>query len=343
MTTDTSASRAPATDAEPASARRRDALFAALAVLVGAWPRGTHAADAWPSKPIRFVVPFAPGGSSEIVARSTAAEMAKLLGQSVYVDNKPGGAGNVAMAEVAAASDQHTIILGHIGTLAVNPFIFEKLPYDPIKDFKPISLLAKVPSLYVVHPDVPAKDLKEFVALAKAKPGQLNYGSAGNGSAGHLAFEYLKMATNTFVVHVPYRGTGPQLTDLLAGRLQAAAVGAPAILQFIKAGKLRCIATGTSQRIAQLPDVPTVAEQGWPRFEMTQWYGILAPASLPAAAADRLAAAAARAVKEPAALERLHADAAIAVGSTPAEFAAFIATERERWKPVLARAKVKPD
>ena len=229
-------------------------------------------------------MPFAPGGSSEIVARSTAAELGKLLGQSVFVDNKPGGAGNVAMAEVARADDQHTLILGHIGTLAVNPFIFDKLPYDPIKDFKPISLLAKVPSLYVVHPDVPAKNLKEFVALAKAKPGQLNYGSAGNGSAGHLAFEYLKMATGIFVVHVPYRGTGPQLTDLLAGRLQAASVGAPAILQFIKAGKLRCIATGTAQRIAQLPDVPTVAEQGWPKFEMTQWYGLLAPASLAAPA-----------------------------------------------------------
>ncbi len=323
---------------------RRAALrLAAASAVAGWWPTRTHAADAWPTKPIRFVVPFAPGGSSEIVARSTAVELGKLLGQSVYVDNKPGGAGNVAMAEVARADDQHTLVLGHIGTLAVNPFIFDKLPYDPIKDFKPISLLAKVPSLYVVHPDVPAKNLKEFVALAKAKPGQLNYGSAGNGSAGHLAFEYLKMATDIFVVHVPYRGTGPQLTDLLAGRLQAASVGAPAILQFIKAGKLRCIATGTSQRIAQLPDVPTVAEQGWPKFEMTQWYGLLAPASLPAPATDKLAAAAARAVREPAALERLQTDAAIAVGSTPAEFAAFIATERERWKPVLARAKVKPD
>jgi tripartite-type tricarboxylate transporter receptor subunit TctC len=323
---------------------RRAALRVMAASSVAPWLATiARAADAWPSKPIRFVVPFAPGGSSEIVARSTAAELGKLLGQSVFVDNKPGGAGNVAMAEVARADDQHTLVLGHIGTLAVNPFIFDKLPYDPIKDFKPISLLAKVPSLYVVHPDVPAKNLKEFVALAKAKPGQLNYGSAGNGSAGHLAFEYLKMATDIFVVHVPYRGTGPQLTDLLAGRLQAASVGAPAILQFIKAGKLRCIATGSAQRIAQLPDVPTVAEQGWPKFEMTQWYGLLAPASLSTAATDKLAAAAARAVREPAALERLQTDAAIAVGSTPAEFAAFIASERERWKPVLARAKVKPD
>ena len=207
---------------------RRDALRMAAASAVAGWlPIRARAADAWPSKPIRFVVPFAPGGSSEIVARSTAAELGKLLGQSVFVDNKPGGAGNVAMAEVAAATDQHTLVLGHIGTLAVNPFIFDKLPYDPQKDFKPVSLLAKVPSLYVVHPDVPAKNLKEFIALAKAKPGQLNYGSAGNGSAGHLAFEYLKAASGTFVLHVPYRGTGPQLTDLLGGRLDAAAVGAP--------------------------------------------------------------------------------------------------------------------
>jgi tripartite-type tricarboxylate transporter receptor subunit TctC len=323
---------------------RRHWLESATALGAAAWlPSTARAQSAWPSKAIRFVVPFAPGGSSEIVARATAAELTKSLGQSVYVDNKPGGAGNVAMAEVARAEDQHTLILGHIGTLAVNPYIFDKLPYDPVKDFKPISLLAKVPSLYLVHPDLPVKNLKEFVALAKAKPGRLNYGSAGNGSAGHLAMEYLKMATDTFILHVPYRGTGPQLTDLLAGRLDAASVGAPAVLQFIKAGKLRCIATGTPQRIPQLPDVPTVAEQGYPGFEMTQWYGLLAPASLPAAAADKLAMAAARAVREKELLDRFANDAAIAVGSTPAEFAAFIAVEQKRWKPVIARAKVKPD
>ncbi|MEY2893933.1 MAG: hypothetical protein RJA98_3841 [Pseudomonadota bacterium] len=300
-------------------------------------------AEAWPNKAVRFVVPFAPGGSSEIVARAAAVELGKLLGQSVYVENKPGGAGNVAMGEVAKADDQHTLILGHIGTLAVNPYIFDKLPYDPIKDFRPISLLAKVPSLYLVRPDLPVKNLKELVALAKAKPGQLNYGSAGNGSAGHLAMEYLKMATNTFMLHVPYRGTGPQLTDLLAGRLDVASVGAPAVMQFIKAGKLRCIATGTTQRLPQLPDVPTVAEQGYPGFEMTQWYGLLAPASLPQAVADTLASAAAKAMRQPAALEMLAKDAAIAVGSTPAEFAKYIALEQKRWQPVIARAKIKPD
>jgi tripartite-type tricarboxylate transporter receptor subunit TctC len=319
---------------------RRTLLLAGAGSLIA----GTARAQAtWPNKPIRFVVPFAPGGSSEIVARTTAAELTKLLGQSVYVDNKPGASGNVAMGEVMRAEDQHTLILGHIGTLAVNPYIYDKLPYDPNKDFRPISLLAKVPSLYLVHPDVPAKNLKEFVALAKRQPGKLNYGSAGNGSAGHLAFEFLKMASDTFIVHVPYRGTGPQLTDLLAGRLDGASVGAPAVLQFIKTGKLRCIATGTPQRIPQLPDVPTVAEQGYPGFEMTQWYGLLAPASLPQAAADKLAAAAAKAMREPLALERLSTDAAIAIGSTPAEFASFIAKEQQRWKAVIARAKIRPE
>jgi tripartite-type tricarboxylate transporter receptor subunit TctC len=175
---------------------------------------------AWPSRAVRLLVPFAPGGSSEIVARTVAAELTKSLGQTVYVENKPGGAGNVAMAEVARADDQHTLVLGHIGTLAVNPYIFDKLPYDPVKDFRPVTLLAKVPSLYVVHPDLPVKTLQEFVAYARKRPGQLNYGSAGNGSAGHLAMEYLKMTANLFMLHVPYRGTGPQLTDLLAGRLE---------------------------------------------------------------------------------------------------------------------------
>ena len=194
-------------------------------------------ADTWPNKPLRLVVPFAPGGSSEIVARAVAGEMAKGLGQNVFADNKPGAAGNIAMQEVAGSTDEHTLILGHIGTLAVNPYIFPKLPYDANKDFVPITLISKVPSLYVVHPDLPVKNLKEFVAYAKAKPGQLNYGSAGNGSAGHLAFEYLKMATDTFMLHVPYRGTGPMLTDLMAGRLQAAAAGAPALLQFHQGGQ----------------------------------------------------------------------------------------------------------
>ncbi|UUZ78196.1 tripartite tricarboxylate transporter substrate binding protein [Polaromonas sp. P1(28)-13] len=302
-----------------------------------------YAQSSWPSKPIRLLVPFAPGGSSEIVARTAASELTKSLGQSVFVENKPGAGGNIAMQECAASTDGHTMILGHIGTMAVNPFIYDKLPFDTEKDFKPISLLAKVPSLYVVNANLPAKNLKEFIALAKAKPGQLNYGSAGNGSAGHLAFEYLKMATNIFVLHVPYRGTGPQLTDLLAGRLDAASVGAPAILAHIKSGKLRCIATGTKERLPQLPDVPTVAESGYPGFEMTQWYGLNAPANMPQAAIDKIAEACGKAMRNPQATERLRGDTALPVGDTPAQYAAFIKTEQARWKQVVARAKIKAD
>lgn len=317
---------------------RRSLLLSSAGLALPSWADTT-----WPTRTIRLLVPFAPGGSSEIVARTVAAELTKSLGQTMYVENKPGGAGNVAMAEVARADDQHTLVLGHIGTLAVNPYIFDKLPYDPVKDFRPVTLLAKVPSLYVVHPDVPARTLQEFVAYTAKRPGQLNYGSAGNGSAGHLAMEYLKMVANLFILHVPYRGTGPQLTDLLAGRLQAASIGAPAVLQFIKAGKLRCLATGSKERLPQLPDVPTVAEQGFPGFEMTQWYGLLAPATMAAASVDKLAVESAKAIRSTGSKERLGADSAEAVGNTPAQFAAFIAQEQQRWKPVILRAKVKPD
>jgi tripartite-type tricarboxylate transporter receptor subunit TctC len=322
---------------------RRLALCHALGALgLLAAPR-VRGQSTWPSKPLRLVVPFAPGGSSEIVARAVAAEMSKGLGQSVFVDNKPGAAGNIAMQEVAHSTDEHTLILGHIGTLAVNPYIFAKLPYDPIKDFAPITLISKVPSLYVVRSDLPVRHLREFIALAKSQPGRLNYGSAGNGSAGHLAFEYLKMVSDTFVVHVPYRGTGPMLTDLMAGRLEAAAVGAPALMPFIKSGRLRCIATGTSQRLPQLPDVPTVAEQGYKGFEMTQWYGLMSPSTWSHARVSRLESEAIKAAQGKAVADKLSQETALAVGNTGREFADFIAQEQARWKPVIARAKIQPE
>ena len=314
------------------------AAASATLALPQAW-----AQSAWPNKPLRLVVPFAPGGSSEIVARAIAGEMAKSIGQNVFVDNKPGAAGNIAMQEVANSTDEHTLILGHIGTLAVNPFIFPKLPYDAGRDFAPITLISKVPSLYVVHPDLPVKNLKEFVAYVKSKPGQLNYGSAGNGSAGHLAFEYLKMVSETFMVHVPYRGTGPMLTDLMAGRLQAASVGAPALLAFIKAGKLRCIATGTAQRLPQLPDVPTVAEQGYKGFEMTQWYGLLAPKKWPAANIAKLEMEAIKAARGSVVKDKLSQETALAVGNTGKEFDAFIQAEKTRWQAVIKRANIVAD
>ena len=299
---------------------------------------------AWPSKAIRFVVPFAPGGTSEIVARSVAAELTKQLGQSVFVENKPGGAGVTAMQDVAkAAPDGHTIILGHVGTLAVNPYMLKNQPYDVNKDFMPVTLLAKVPNVFVIHPDVPATNFKEFVAYAKKNPGKLNYGSAGNASAGHLAMEYLKLVTGMFITHIPYRGTGPQLTDLLAGRTQASSAGLPALGAYIRSGKLRAIAVGTSQRISTLPDVPTVAELGFKNFETSQWYGILAPAGTPADVVKLLQEESLKALKSSAVTARFATDNAIAGGGPASEFASFIAGEQKVWSDIVKRAQIRAD
>ena len=312
-------------------------LLCASVLLVSAGA----SAQAFPTKPIRLIVPFAPGGSSEIIARSVAQELSKSLGQSVYVENKPGGAGTIAMLDLkGAAPDGHTLVLGHVGVLAVNPYAMPKQPYDVNKDFAPVVLLARVPTVFVVNATVPAKNLREFVALAKSKPGQLNYSSAGNGSSGHLTFEYLKMVTDIYVVHIPYRGTGPQLTDLLAGRIEAASIGGPAVLPHVRSGKLRAIAVGSAERVAALPDVGTVAEQGYPGFETSQWYGLLAPAGTPKAVIDRLAAESTRALKATSVSERFAADSARGVGGTPEQFAAFIREEQKRWQDVIKRANI---
>lgn len=321
---------------------KRRHLLAGAAALAA--PAVLRAQSDWPRKAVRLVVPFAPGGTSEIVARAVAAELTKQLGHSVYVENKPGGAGVVAMAEVAKADrDGHTLILGHVGTLAVNPYMLPRQSFDVDRDFAPVTLLARVPNLFVVHPDVPAANLKEFVALAKSRPGRLNYGSAGNGSAGHLAMEYLKLVTGTFITHIPYRGTGPQLVDLLAGRTEAASAGAPAMLPHIKTGKLRAIAVGTLARVPILPDVPTVAENGYAGFETSQWYGLQVPAGTPEPIVRRLAEESTKALRSSAVTERFANDAAVGVGGSPEQYATFIAAEQKRWREVVRRAGIKPD
>jgi tripartite-type tricarboxylate transporter receptor subunit TctC len=307
-------------------------------------PLAARAQSPWPRQSIRFVVPFAPGGTSEIVARTVAHELTKQLGQTVFVDNKGGGAGIPAMSDVAkSAPDGHTIIMGHVGSLAVNPYIFNNLPFDVNKDFVPVTLLAKVPNLFVIHPDVPATNFKEFVAHVKKNPGKLNYGSAGNASAGHLAMEYLKLVTGMFITHIPYRGTGPALTDLLAGRTQAFSAGTPALVPHIKSGRLRAIAMGTPQRVPLLPDVPTVAEMGYKDFETSQWYGILAPAGTPREVVLRLQEESRKALKSNSVTERFASDAAVGGGGTPEEFAAFIGQQQKLWREVVKRAGIKPD
>ena len=304
-------------------------------------------AQDFPNKPITLIVPFAPGGSSDVIARLVGAKLTESLKQTVVIESKPGGAGVIAMQIAARApADGYTLILGHIGTMAVNPAMFEKLPYDAVKDFMPVSLVATVPTVLVVHPSLPATNLKEFLDLAKAKPGSINLGSAGNGSAGHLASEYLKQVTKLdkdSIVHVPYRGTGPMLTDLLAGQTQATVTGAIPVLPHIKAGKLRVIAVGTTKRLDVLPDVATVAEAGFPGFETSQWYGILAPANTPTAIVTKLSTEIAAALKAPDVVAKLKADGSEPIGSTPEEFAAFITKEAVRWGAVVKTAGIKAE
>lgn len=316
----------------------------ALALPALALPLRTRAQGQWPRQSIRLVVPFAPGGTSEIVARTVALELTKQLGATVFVDNKGGGAGIPAMQEVArAAPDGHTLILGHVGSLAVNPVIFPNQPYDVNRDFVPITLLAKVPNLFVIHPDVPAADFKSFVDHVRRNPGRLNYGTAGNASAGHLAMEYLKLVTGLFITHIPYRGTGPMLTDLLAGRTQATSAGLPALLPHIRSGRLRAIAVGTARRLPALPDVPTVAEMGHKDFETSQWYGILAPAGTPRDIVKRLQEESLKALRSSSVTERFANDSAVGGGGPPEEFAAYIAQQQTIWRRIVERAGIKPD
>ena len=301
-------------------------------------------AQTYPTKPVRLVVPFAPGGSSTIVARSVALEMEKALGQSIVIENKGGGGGNPAMQDVARAEpDGYTLLITHIGSLALNPFLYSSLPFDVNRDFVHISLLAKVPNIFVVHDSVPAKDAREFVDLAKKDPAKVYYGSAGNGSAGHLAMEYFKLVSGIQLQHVPYKGTGPNLVDLVAGRTHATSAGTPPLMPHVKAGKLRVIGVGSPRRLTSLPEVPTIAEQGYAGFETSQWYGLSAPARTPPAVIRRLADEAAKAAKSTAVAERFKADDAEAVGSTPQEYADFVAKEQARWSDVIRKANIKVD
>lgn len=319
---------------------RRMAGLVSAVVLAAAMPLA-HAA--WPDKPIRLVVPYGPGGSSDVIARLLANEMGKTFGQAVVVDNKAGASGIIAMQEVARAlPDGYTVVLGHVGTLAVNPAMFAKLPYRD-EDFAPAVLLAKVPMVFAVGAKVPAQNFAEFVALAKAQPGKLNYGSAGNGSAGHLAFEMLKVTANIDVTHVPYKGTGAQLNDLLAGSTDAASAGPPGFVAQAKAGKIRIIASGSPQRLSALPNVPTVAELGYPGFDSSQWFGILAPARTPPEIVTRLHDAAVKALNVPAVRARLEEEGSSASPMAPADFAKFIKSERDRWGTVVRKAGLRAE
>jgi tripartite-type tricarboxylate transporter receptor subunit TctC len=291
------------------------------------------------------VVPFTPGGSTDILARAFGQELTKAWGQSVIVDNVPGAGGAIGADKVVKASpDGYTLLMGHIGTLAVNPSLYPKLPYNPVKDFAPVVGVARVPNVLVVHPAVAAKDVRELIALAKAKPGQLNYGSGGNGSAANLATEYFKLQTGVAMVHIPYKGTAPAVTDLIGGQIQLLFTGAPAVIGHLKSGQLRALAVSSPKRLDALPDLPTVAQAtGIKDFEADQWYGVVAPAGTPREIINKLNTQINAALNTPELKARLASEGAVATPGTPEVFGQLIVREIARWKPVITSGRVKAD
>ena len=319
----------------------RRTMLAGLAALAGMRSLRVAAQPGYPSKPIHIIVPFTPGGSTDILARSLGQALTGAWHQQVIVDNKPGAGGSIG-AEAAAKSpaDGYTLFMGHIGTLAVNPTLYTKLRYNPLTDFAPVALVAMVPNVLVVHPSVPARSVAELIALAKAKPGALTYSSGGIGSAANLAMEYFKLATGTHIVHIPYKGAAPAVTDLVGGQVSMTMTGLPPLLTHIRAGKVRPLGVASGTRLAQLPDVPTIAESGVAGFEATQWYGIVAPARTPAPIVDRLSAEIRHALASPELRKHLETQGAQPADMGPIEFAKLIRTEIDRWAKVIHAANI---
>jgi tripartite-type tricarboxylate transporter receptor subunit TctC len=311
---------------------RRRLLLAGTAAL----PVAARAQSAWaPERPVRLLVGFAAGGSTDVTARLVAAALSDRLGQPVVVENRPGAGGNIA-AEAAARSapDGHTLFMGVSGILAANPALYRSLPFDPLRDFAPISQVAFIPNLVVVHPDLPAPDLAGFIAYAKANPGRVHYGSAGNGTSLHLAGALLAARAGLALVHVPYRGGAPAATDLLSGKIQMLASPVVEVIGHVQAGRLRPLAVTTARRSPLLPEVPTVAETV-PGFEIALWNGLLAPSGTPAPAIARLAAEAATVLRGEELRRKLAEQGSEPAPSTPEEFARFIRTEIPRWTEIV--------
>jgi tripartite-type tricarboxylate transporter receptor subunit TctC len=290
----------------------------------------------FPNRPVTLVVPFPPGGGTDTGARIVAQRLSMRWGQPVVIENKGGASGQLGADFVAKAKpDGYTILMGNIGTQAINPILYKKLPYDPDKAFAPISLVAELPLAMMVNPGVPARSAKEFVTLAKSQPGQLNYSSSGGGGAPHLAAEMFKEGTGTFIVHVPYRGGGPAVADLLAGNVQLSFMTVLEAIGHIKAGKLRALAVTSQQRVSALPEVPTLAESAVPGFNSISWIGLLAPAGTPPAVVDKIAADLRDVINAPEVKSRLIDLGGVPRSTTPAEFAKLIDEDRKRYTAII--------
>ena len=315
-----------------------------LALLV--WPLAllTNAhAQTYPAKPIRYIVSYAPGGGTDIVARTVGAKLSELFGKQVIIDNRPGAGGNIGTeVTINAPADGYTILAGNIGPIAVNPSLY-KLSFVPLRDLAPVSLLALAPLLIVVHPALPVKNVKDLITLARRSPRTLNYSSAGTGSSNHLAGALFNMLAKVDIVHVPYRGAGPAMTDLIAGNVMLSFATMPSSMTLVKAGKLKVLAVTGAKRSSLMPEVQTTAEAGLPGHEVSAWYSIVVRAGTPKAIIDQLHGAAVKALQFPDVRERLIAEGADPIGNNPEEFSAFIRVETEKWANVVKTARMKVD
>ena len=320
---------------------RIPALLAAFATALVSAPGPASATEPWPSRVVTMVVPFPPGGGTDTGARIVAEQLSRKWGQPVVIDNKGGAAGQIGADVVAKAKpDGYTILMGNIGTQAINPSLYPKLPYDPDKAFAPIGLVADLPLAMMVNPNVPAKNVKEFIALAKAQPGKLTYSSSGAGGGPHLAAEMFKDATGAFILHVPYRGGGPAIADLLAGHVQLSFMTVLEASGHVKAGKLRALAVTSDKRVPALADVPTLAEAALPGFNSISWIGLLAPAGTPREIVEKISADVREVVARDDVKDRLVQLGAVPNATTPAQFGALIDNDRKRYAQIIRERKI---